>query len=329
MVSPTRMTIVMVGTVLLACACVIAPVRAGQAVASHEDAAVGGAPLISPPPRGETETPPDNQPENQPPARAYLFRGALGPIFSRGMDRLTERLEQAGIRANVYEFTICRLIAELAIRDYRESPAPVVLIGHSMGGLCALKFAETLEAENIPVSLVITIDPAHASPKVPLNVERFINVFLSTSILGGGDIVAVPGYRGHYASFDLKDHDEVTHINIDKMDDIHTQIVNMVTQLGRVPAKAQGESLPLRYVVPPKAAVELWDSGTPLSLPRPGKTTWTLGRLASDYHVPIWSLVQANNQLSESAPLTAGQRIVIPRHLLPVSATAVQTSARQ
>jgi LysM repeat protein len=87
--------------------------------------------------------------------------------------------------------------------------------------------------------------------------------------------------------------------------------------------------LPLRYVVPPKAAVELWDSGTPLSLPRPGKTTWTLGRLASDYHVPIWSLVQANNQLSESAPLTAGQRIVIPRHLLPVSATAVQTSARQ
>jgi pimeloyl-ACP methyl ester carboxylesterase len=325
MISPTRMAIFMVGTVLLACAWVIAPAWAGQAVASHEDAAGRAAPLISPPPHGDTESPPNNQPENQPPARAYLFRGALGPIFSRGMDRLTERLEQAGIRANVYEFTICRLIAEFAIRDYRESAAPIVLIGHSMGGLCALKFAETLEAENIPVSLVVTIDPAHASPKVPLNVERFINVFLSTSILGGGDIVAMPGYHGHYASFDLKDHEEVTHINIDKMDDIHTQLVNMVIQLARVPAKAEGEPIPLRYVVPPGANVELWDSGAPLLLARPGKT---LDKLAADYHLPIWSLVQAN-QLSASAPLTPGQRIVIPRHLLPVSTTSVQTSARQ
>ena len=65
---------------------------------------------------------------------------------------------------------------------------------------------------------MVTIDPAHASPKVPLNVERFINIFLSDSVLGGGDIVAEPGYQGHYASFDMKQHEEVTHINIDKMD---------------------------------------------------------------------------------------------------------------
>ncbi len=317
MISPVRMTFLVIGTVLLACACSMAPVLAGPVVAPHEDTAGSDTPLISPPP---------GEPESRPQARAYLFRGALGPIFSRGMDRLTERLEQAGVRANVYEFTICRLIAEFAIRDYREAPAPIVLIGHSMGGLCALKFAEALQAENIPVSLVVTIDPAHASPKVPLNVERFINVFLSTSILGGGDIVAVPGYRGHYASFDLKDHEEVTHINIDKMDDVHEQLVKMVTQLARVPATADSEPVPLRYVVPPKAAVELWDSGTPL-LVRRGKPL-TLDKLATDYHLPLWSLVQAN-QLSESATLATGQRIIIPRHLLPVTTTAVQTSVRQ
>jgi hypothetical protein len=314
------MAVLMVGTVLLIGACAIAPSHAGPPLALRDDTAGSTAPLISPP-GGADEI----QPESQPTPRAYLFRGALGPIFSRGMDRLTDRLEQAGIKANVYEFTICRLIAEFAIRAYRESPAPIVLIGHSMGGLCALKFAETLEAENIPVSLVVTIDPAHASPKVPLNVERFINVFLSTSVLGGGDIVAVPGYHGHYASFDLKDHDEVSHINIDKMDDIHTQLVNMILQLPRVPARADSDPIPLRYVVPPQAAVELWDSGTPMVLTRPGKT---LDKLALDYHVPIWSLVQAN-KLSESAPLAAGQRVVIPRHLLPPSTTAAQASARQ
>ena len=46
------------------------------------------------------------------------------------------------------------------------------------------------------MSLVVTIDPAHASPKVPLNVERFINIFLSDSVLGGGDVVAEGVTRG-------------------------------------------------------------------------------------------------------------------------------------
>jgi hypothetical protein len=195
-------------------------------------------------------------PATQPRARVYVFRGALGPIFSRGMDRLTSRLEEAGVRADVYEFTICRLIAAQAIRDYREDPVPITLIGHSMGGLCTLIFADILRSENIPVSLVVTIDPAHASPKVPLNVERFINIFLSTSILGGGDVVAEPGYQGHYASFDMKDHEEVTHINIDKMDSIHEQLVAAIIQLATTPVQSQGETVPLRYVVPPDAPLD-------------------------------------------------------------------------
>ncbi|MEH2590668.1 alpha/beta fold hydrolase [Bradyrhizobium sp. AZCC 1721] len=251
----------------------------------------------------------------QPQARVYLFRGALGPIFSRGMDRLTNRLQQAGIRADVYEFTICRLIADQAIRDFRDDPAPIVLIGHSMGGLCALTFAGILKSENIQVSLVVTIDPAQASPKVPLNVERYINIFLSDSILGGGDVVAEQGYQGHYASFDLKQHGEVTHINIDKMDSIHEQVVTAIAQLAATPAK--GEAVPLRYVVPPDAPLELWDSGTQ-QLARSGDT---LQRLAALNHVPLWSLTQAN-QHSDSAPLSVGQRVLVPRRLAPPVATS-------
>jgi LysM repeat protein len=259
-------------------------------------------------------SPQDSQIESQPQpqARAYLFRGALGPIFSRGMDKLTDRLEQAGVKASVWEFTICRFVANQAIQDYRAEPAPIILIGHSMGGLCALTFAEILQEQNIPVSLVVTVDPAHASPKVPLNVERFINIFLSTSILGGGDIVAEPGYHGHYASFDMKDHDEVTHINIYKLDYVHAQLVSMVTDIAKVPATAEPNPVPLRYVVPPDATVELWDSGTALSARRGD----TLQKLAADNHVPMWSLLQLN-QLPQNAQLSTGQRIVVPRHLLP------------
>jgi pimeloyl-ACP methyl ester carboxylesterase len=310
--SPTHGAAVMIRAALSACVLLaICNLAVAGPVARTTNAAAVVAPDVPP-----AATPPQ--------ARVYLFRGALGPIFSRGMDRLTDRLQKAGIRADVYEFTICRLIADQAIRDFRDSAAPIVLIGHSMGGLCALTFAGILKSENIQVSLVVTIDPAHASPKVPLNVERFINIFLSDGVLGGGDVVAEQGYQGHYASFDLKQHEEVTHINIDKMDSVHEQSVAAIAQLATMPSPAKEEALPLRYVVPPDAPLELWDSGTP-QLARSGDT---LQRLATLNGVPLWSLTQAN-QYSDSAPLSVGQRVLVPRRLAsPASTSAVSQPKR-
>ncbi len=260
------------------------------------------------PPVAEAEPPP-------PLPRVYLFRGAMGPIFSTGMDTLAAKLTKAGLKADTYEFTICRLVADHAISTYRESPAPIVLIGHSMGGLCSIIFAEMLAKEDIPVSLIVTIDPAHATGKVPLNVERFINIFLSDSVLGGGDVVAEPGYRGHYASFDLKEQKRISHINIEKASDIQAQLVEMVTQLTRVPEQTVGEAVPLRYLVPAGSKIELWDSGIRL----PIKKSETLEQVAALYRLPLWSLAQANQQLG-STPLAKGQEIVIPRHLEPAGA---------
>ncbi|MGB8397505.1 LysM peptidoglycan-binding domain-containing protein [Bradyrhizobium sp.] len=280
------------------------PIAASGDAAARTGAAVAAPSLeVATPPRG----------------RVYLFRGALGPIFSRGMDRLTEKLGHAGIRADVYEFTICRLVAAQAVRDYRDDPAPVSLIGHSMGGLCALKFAEMFRDEDIPVSLVVTIDPAHASPEVPLNVERYINIFLSDGVLGGGDVAARQGYQGHYASFDLARQEEVTHINIEKMDSIHEQLVTAILRLAATPAKAEGKAVALRYVVPPNTPVELWDSGKAL-VARSGDT---LQKLATLHRVPLWSLTQIN-QMPDSAALTAGQIINIPRHLMPATTIPAQ-----
>jgi predicted alpha/beta-hydrolase family hydrolase len=265
---------------------------------------------------------PDNiQPAPQPRGRAYLFRGALGPIFSRGMDRLSKELQQAGIDADVYEFTICRFIAARAISDYHESPAPIILIGHSMGGYCSIIFSQMLEAEKIPVSLVVTIDPAHVTPNVPLNVERFINIFLSKDVLGGGDVKPQSGYRGHYASFDLSEHDEVSHITIDKMDDVHQQLIAKIVQLATTPSKDEGEPVPLRYVVPPNTAIELWDSGTAVFV----RQDDTLQNIAQLFHVPLWSLLQVNRG-ADKTRLVQGERIVVPRHLLPLTAMSGSSS---
>jgi len=241
----------------------------------------------------------------------------MGPIFSTGIDRLSEKLTAAGFSADVYEFTICRFIGNRAIASYKESPAPIVLIGHSMGGLCSVLISEMAAKENVPISLVIAIDPAHATDDVPLNVERFINIFLSDSVLGGGDVVAVPGFRGHYASYDLKLNKRVTHINIEKSDDIHRQIVEMVTQLPRVQLQTQADAVPLRYQVPADNLVELWDSGVRI----PVRAGDTMESIAATHRVPVWTIAQSNS-LAENATLTPGQSIVVPRHLTPPDATA-------
>jgi Thioesterase domain len=281
----------------------------------------------APPATASTETPaaPASTPSDADAhlGRAYLFRGALGPIFSLGIDRLGERLEEAGITANVYEFTICRLIAAQAVREYREDPEPIILIGHSMGGFCAVKFAEILEAEGIRVNLVVAIDPAHVTPEVPLNVDRFINIFLSKDILGGGDVKPKAGFKGHYASFDFSQRGEVSHINIEKMDAVQQQLVTKILQL--TTARAEGDTVPLRYVVPDKVPIDLWDYGMSV-FARPGDS---LQSIATTYRVPLWSVTQMNKG-AERTPLVPGERIIVPRHLEPFAeATSEPVSAKR
>jgi LysM domain len=257
----------------------------------------------------------------EPQGRAYLFRGIAGLIYSRGMDKLADRIKRVGIPASVDTYLMWRPVVAQAIRDYRRDPQPIILIGHSMGGDAALAFAETLNAENIPVSLLITYDPSRIADDVPPNVERYINIFQSTNMMGGGNVVQGQRFHGHYASYNLKDHNEIIHVNIEKTDRIQEQLVAKVKELAATPAAAEGEAVPLRLEVPADAAIELWDSGLPIA----AHGGDTLKTIAATYHVPLWSLTQINS-VSERAPLSEGQRIVVPRRLVPMATPSTVTS---
>ena len=140
---------------------------------------------------------------------------------------------------------------------------------------------------------------------MPANVERYINIFQSNSVLGGRDVGPGKGFQGHYASYDLVKHDEITHVNMEKNESIHQQVLSKIEQLATTPAKNDGEMVRLRYTVPADAAIDLWDSGTAI-FARPGDT---LQSLAALYHVPPWSLTQMNAVFASGAPLPAGQRL--------------------
>ncbi len=257
----------------------------------------------------------------EPRGRSYLFRGVAGLIYSRGIDDLASRVRRAGIAASVQTYLLWRPAADQAIRDYRRDPQPITLIGHSMGGDAVLDFAEMLNQAHIPVSLLVTYDPSRIADNVPPNVERYINIFQSNNIMGGGNVVQGSHFHGHYASYNLKDHTEIVHINIEKADRIQEQLVNKIARLAETPADAEGEAVPIQLEVPAEAAIELWDSGSPIA----AHAGDTFKALAATYHVPLWALAQLNS-VTEHDPLAEGQRIIIPRHLVPMPTLSTLTS---
>ncbi len=261
-----------------------------------------------------------------PRGRAYLFRGLIG-LIDWGMDELAQRIDRAGVSANIGSHLMWRTVADQAIADYRRAPAPITAIGHSIGGDAAVEFAERLEAAHVPVSLLITYDPTRMAHRVPANVERYINLYQSSNLLGGGDLVQGRGFHGHYASFNLKDRPEVIHINLDKFDRIQEQLASKIRSLAGTSARGEGEAVPLRITIPANAAIDLWDSGLPVS----AHAGDTLQTIATTYHVPLWAVAQIN-QKSERTALTEGERVIIPRHLgrrpvaPPAASPAVSTA---
>lgn len=280
-----------------------APAAKPMAVASTGETA---RPVEPPPAPAEKVT-------FEPRGRAYLFRGVAGLIYSRGMDSLAARINRTGIKASVDTYLMWRPVAAQAIRDYRRDPQPITIIGHSMGGDSAVAFAETLNGADIPVNLLVTYDPTRIADDVPPNVERYINIFKSNDFMGGGDVVQGRRFHGHYASFNLKDHYEIIHVNIEKAQRIQEQLVTKIAQLVATPANAEGEAVPLRIEVPASASIELWDSGLPVS----AHAGDTLESVAEAYHVPLWAVAEVN-RIPEHRSLTEGERIVVPRHLVPM-----------
>jgi len=108
---------------------------------------------------------------------------------------------------------------------------------------------------------------------------------------------------------------------MEKLGTIQDQLVSKIAALAATRASAQGDAMPLRIDIPPTASIELWDSGVPVSA-RAGET---LQNLAARYQVPIWALAQVNN-LSEDSALTKGERVIVPRYLVPMAPPSAVSS---
>ncbi len=105
----------------------------------------------------------------------YLMRGLLN-IFSLGMDQLAAQIQQHGIDASVYNHTLADVIVAKIVHMYRAGDhGPYMLVGHSLGADAVMGMAQQLNAQGVPVALVVPVDGTGSSA-ASRNVACVINL---------------------------------------------------------------------------------------------------------------------------------------------------------
>lgn len=272
------------------------------------------------------------------PGHVYLLRGLIGDVFSLGMDELASKIQKRGVKASVHGVSAARFLANDIVKAYRDDPsiAPIMLIGHSTGGDEIIAMAEKLKAANVPVALAVGFDPTPIASDVPANVELFINLYQATNIIGGGRATPGRGFRGRLINVDLRERREIVHITLDKNPVIHELVTEKIVGIAEFAAerrnalvsrdhKAQknkktqqlgnpsGESvtpLVMKYVVPARERIELWDSAIAVT----ATDGDTLESIAVRHGAPGWAVAQIN-ALPESGGLQPGRRLLVPRNM--------------
>ncbi|MBX3568376.1 MAG: hypothetical protein KF914_09980 [Rhizobiaceae bacterium] len=109
----------------------------------------------------------------------YLFAGltpAGDTMAHSGMYTLTQRIRDAGVRADVYNPSQWRAAADNFMSQPDHRSIPVSVGGYSMGGGAATRFAERLRAAGVAVQTLLVFEAYDPTP-VPCNVRRAIDMY--------------------------------------------------------------------------------------------------------------------------------------------------------
>ncbi len=125
------------------------------------------------------------------PGSTFLFLG-LWNVFSKGLDDVAANLNSEGYHAQSLPGPQWERIGDQIIAMDRAGKLrrPLVLGGHSLGADKSLYLAEKLERAGIEVDYICLLDATNP-PKVPGNVKRCHNIYLSHSLTDW-----FPAFRG-------------------------------------------------------------------------------------------------------------------------------------
>ena len=155
----------------------------------------------------------------------YMIRGFLN-VFSDGMNQMTRQLKARGIRAKAISNGDWRNVASDIIKRAKQKKVsyPIVIAGHSLGGVEAPSFANALGAAGVPVALVIGLDPGFSSPPPFRKGARQV---VNYKIPSGKNYRRGPGFKGKITTIDVSKFG-TDHVGIDKNKRVQALVINRI-----------------------------------------------------------------------------------------------------
>jgi hypothetical protein len=153
----------------------------------------------------------------------YLIRGFMN-VFSDGMNQMGRALRSRGVRVSVHSNGEWPGIASNIISRARQGKVsyPIVIAGHSVGGVEVPEFANALGKAGVPVKLAIGLDPGFANPgPFGPGVQTVINY----RIPSGHRYRRGPGFSGSIIDVNVASFTSTDHVGIDKNRSVQSKVI--------------------------------------------------------------------------------------------------------
>ena len=169
--------------------------------------------------------------------RVIVLRG-LANVFSRGMDKLAKDLKALGIPVTLSNHSRWQTISAKLIEEYRANPkevAPIILIGHSLGGDASIVMSNWLAQNGVPVRFVVIFDAVAQTHPIIGGVQEVLNFYKPKGY--GQEVKPAPSFRGEIRNVDLTDRKDINHVNIDEdpvlQAEVTADVVKYLTETGK------------------------------------------------------------------------------------------------
>jgi pimeloyl-ACP methyl ester carboxylesterase len=153
------------------------------------------------------------------------MRGLLN-IFSLGMDQLAAQIARNGIDAIVYNHSVEESVVGIIVQKYRAGDrGPYILVGHSLGADAVMVMAQQLNAQGVPVALVVPFDGTE-SYAAPANVSCVVNLTQRKYAY----VQAGAGFHGKLSNVDVSSDTTIDHVTIDKSPRLQAMALKEIVQ---------------------------------------------------------------------------------------------------
>jgi thioesterase superfamily protein len=169
----------------------------------------------------------------------YLMRGLLN-IFSLGMDQLAAQIARTGVDASVYNHSVEETVVGAIVQKYRAGDhGPYILVGHSLGADAVMLMAQQLDAQGVPVALVVPFDGT-ASYAAPANVSCVVNLTQRKYAY----MQAGAGFHGKLSNVDVSNDTTIDHVTIDKSPRLQAMALKEIVQAAHGQSCRPGANAP-------------------------------------------------------------------------------------